>query len=220
MKFVYDDGGRSKYFKADRVGDCVTRAICNATGKDYKEVYNRLRQLEKELKVGKREKQGSVRDGTRKKVLKYYIEKELGWIRYSANRSNGESMSLTEESLPNGILIVSISKHLTCVKDKVIYDTYNCSHKYRNEDGTYKDRTVYSYWMAPTDAQTEDIKKAEKNKQIALEMKSKMKLASKKVKDKYNKKIKELEKKMQQELKEIEKKYSTMLIDKLLEDEK
>ena len=36
MKFIYDDGGRSKYFKAKGVSDCVTRAICNATGKDYK----------------------------------------------------------------------------------------------------------------------------------------------------------------------------------------
>lgn len=37
MKFHYSDGGRSNYFKATNVGDCVTRAICNATGKDYKE---------------------------------------------------------------------------------------------------------------------------------------------------------------------------------------
>lgn len=32
MKFHYSDGGRSNYFKATNVGDCVTRAICNATG--------------------------------------------------------------------------------------------------------------------------------------------------------------------------------------------
>jgi hypothetical protein len=33
MKFIYSDGGRSKYFKGT-AGDCVVRAICNATGKD------------------------------------------------------------------------------------------------------------------------------------------------------------------------------------------
>ena len=32
MKFIYNDGGRSKYFKGE-AGDCVVRAICNATGK-------------------------------------------------------------------------------------------------------------------------------------------------------------------------------------------
>lgn len=47
MEFVYNDGGRSKYFRASGVGDCVTRAICNATGKDYKEVYDRLKILAK-----------------------------------------------------------------------------------------------------------------------------------------------------------------------------
>lgn len=45
MKFHYSDGGRSNYFKATNVGDCVTRAICNATGKDYKEVYKALNEL-------------------------------------------------------------------------------------------------------------------------------------------------------------------------------
>ena len=45
MNFIYDDGGRSKYFKGQNVGDCVTRAICNATGLDYKKVYDDLNKL-------------------------------------------------------------------------------------------------------------------------------------------------------------------------------
>ena len=45
MEFIYSDGGRSKYFKAEHVGDCVTRAICNATGMDYKEVYDALKDV-------------------------------------------------------------------------------------------------------------------------------------------------------------------------------
>ena len=51
MEFVYSDGGRSKYFKANNVGDCVTRAICNATGKDYKEVYDALNDMAKRESV-------------------------------------------------------------------------------------------------------------------------------------------------------------------------
>ena len=45
MEFVYSDGGRSKYFKAKNVNDCVVRAICNASGKDYKEVYDAIEEL-------------------------------------------------------------------------------------------------------------------------------------------------------------------------------
>jgi hypothetical protein len=38
-----------------------------------------------------------------------------------------------------GTLIVSCSKHITVVKDKVLHDTYDCSR-----NGT---RCVYGYWM-------------------------------------------------------------------------
>lgn len=45
LKVNITDGGRSLYFKADRVGDCVTRAVAIATGRDYKEVYNEIARL-------------------------------------------------------------------------------------------------------------------------------------------------------------------------------
>ena len=44
MKFNYNDGGRSKYFKG-QAEDCVTRAIAIATGLDYKEVYDTIKDL-------------------------------------------------------------------------------------------------------------------------------------------------------------------------------
>ena len=69
MRFVYSDGGRSKYFKAENVRDCVIRAVANATGKDYKEVYDEI----KTFNNGK-----SCRNGTPKKVTKKYIE-SLGY---------------------------------------------------------------------------------------------------------------------------------------------
>ena len=42
MEFVYSTGGREKYFKAVKVNDCVCRAIVNATGMNYKEVYDTI----------------------------------------------------------------------------------------------------------------------------------------------------------------------------------
>ena len=47
MDWVYDDGGRSKYFKAKDVGDCVIRSVAIATGRDYLEVYNEIKALNK-----------------------------------------------------------------------------------------------------------------------------------------------------------------------------
>lgn len=131
MNFVYSDGGRSNYFKGKHVGDCVTRAICNATGLDYKKVYDDLKSLNNGI---------SCRNGTPVKVAKRYIEKILGWKWVGVNRKAGESLHLNANELPSGNLILRLSKHLTNTKNGVIYDTYNCSTCYEYE------RTVYGYW--------------------------------------------------------------------------
>lgn len=136
MKFVFSVGGRSRYFKAENVGDCVCRAICNATGMDYKEVYDGLnREAKKERKARGR---SSARDGMYKASRKRYIE-SLGWVWHPTMQVGGGcKVHLREDELPGGTLIVSVSKHLTCVKDGVLYDTYDCSR-----DGT---RCVYGYY--------------------------------------------------------------------------
>lgn len=138
--FVYSDGGRSKYFKADKVGDCVVRAIANATGKDYKAVYDDINELSKRERTGSRKLgKSSARNGVYKSTIKKYIEGVLGWSWFPTMAiGSGCQTHLTAEELPKGVLIVSVSKHLTCVKDGVIYDTFDCSR-----NGT---RCVYGYW--------------------------------------------------------------------------
>ncbi len=147
MEFIYNDGGRSKYFKASRVGDCVTRAIANATGKDYKEVYDALNAIAKSTKNTYKGEQlkSSSRNGVHKKVYHKYLT-SLGWVKHvTCGIGEGVKMHLNENELPSGNLIVEIARHLTNVRDGVIYDTYNCSEKYITEDG-YKSRAVYAYW--------------------------------------------------------------------------
>lgn len=127
MRFVYSDGGRSQYFKAEKVGDCVCRAICNATGEDYKKIYDLLSEK------GKSARNGVSKDKSRK------LLKEMGWTWHpTMTIGSGCKVHLKEDELPKGVLIVSVSKHLTCIKDGVIYDTYDCS---RGET-----RCVYGYY--------------------------------------------------------------------------
>jgi hypothetical protein len=51
----------------------------------------------------------------------------------------GCKVHLKAEELPMGRLIVNVSKHITCVIDGVINDTYDCSR-----NGT---RCVYGYFI-------------------------------------------------------------------------
>lgn len=152
MDFVYNDGGRSKYFKAKNVGDCVTRAICNATGKDYKEVYNALNDFAKSERTGKRKhKVSKSRSGVYRNTYKKYIESVLGWKWHpTMNIGEGCTMHLCDDEIPSGIIIVKLAHHLTCVKDGVIYDTYDCSEKsYYDGWGDIQvndRRCVYGYW--------------------------------------------------------------------------
>ena len=140
MKFVFSDGGRSTYYEAKNVGDCVCRAICNATGKDYMEVYKALNVMAKgeKTKHHRGGKRSSSRDGVFKETWKSYLN-EIGWVWHPTMQiGSGCKVHLRAEELPKGTLIVSVSHHLTCVKDGVLYDTYDCSR-----DGT---RCVYGFY--------------------------------------------------------------------------
>lgn len=137
MKWIYDDGGRSKYFKGT-TNDSVCRAIAIATGKDYKEVYDLINEyIEKEeldeLYVS------NARTGVSKEISYKLLESWNWHWKPCMIFSKGCTVHLKNGDLPKkGTLIVSVSKHLTCVKDNIIHDIYNPSR-----DGT---RCVYGYW--------------------------------------------------------------------------
>lgn len=151
MDFVYSDGGRSKYFGAKNVGDCVTRAICNATGRDYKEVYDTLGALAKgergtRTRGGHRSK-SSARNGVFKGTIDRYLT-SIGWVKHpTCAIGSSARVHLTEGECPKGNCIVQVSKHLTNTKDGVIYDTFDCSEPGRlDEFGRPAPRMIYAYW--------------------------------------------------------------------------
>lgn len=138
MEWVYDDGGRSRYFKGE-AGDCVCRAIAIATGKDYKEVYDDINRLAKSERKGKRKRGiSSARNGvypqTERKLMAEY-----GWEWVPTMQvGQGCRVHLRADELPSGPLVVSVSRHTVAVLDGVIHDLSDCSR-----DGT---RCVYGYY--------------------------------------------------------------------------
>lgn len=143
MEWVYDDGGRSAYFKGENVGDCVCRAIAIATESDYKQVYDRINELAKKEKRGRRAK-SSARNGVRPKMVHDILEGDYGWEWHPCMEiGSGCKVHLRKSELPAGRLVCRVSGHEVAVIDGVVHDTYDCS---RDEE-----RCVYGYWKAPDD---------------------------------------------------------------------
>jgi hypothetical protein len=143
-KFNYNDGGRLEAGYKGQTGDCVCRAICIATGKPYQEVYDVLANGNATQRKGKREgnkagkRTASRGINTKRKWFADYMD-SLGFI-WTPTMLIGQGCKthLKADELPNGILIVNVSKHFTCVIDGIINDTYDCSR-----EGT---RCVYGYY--------------------------------------------------------------------------
>lgn len=140
MEFVKSYGGREKYFKKLNVKDCVTRAICNATDIDYKEIYDDLKIYIKCFRNKKGiydSKKESPRNGTPMEVTKEYIEKKLEWtwtpIEHFA--------TIGQYQFPKTTCLVQMRNHVTCIKNGDIYDSWDCRKK--------KDPTIKGYWSKP-----------------------------------------------------------------------
>ena len=140
MEHAYDDGGRAQAGYKGTTDDCVTRAIAIAAEIPYQEVYDRINELAKRERRGKRKRGISgARTGVYKPTQRRYIEEELGWEWVPTMQiGSGCHVHLREDELPSGRLIVKLSKHTTAVIDGVVHDTYDPSR-----DGT---RCVYGYW--------------------------------------------------------------------------
>ncbi len=129
LQFKQNDGGRSRYFKGV-CGDCVTRSIAIASGRDYKEVYNIIYKITGE----------SPRNGVTKKNIQK-IMKTLGykWVS-KMSIGSGVTCHLAKNEVPmDATIICNCSKHLVAVVNGVVNDNHDC-----RRDGT---RAVYGYWI-------------------------------------------------------------------------
>jgi hypothetical protein len=145
MPVIYNDGGRRQAGYAGSTGDCVTRAIAIATGIPYQQVYDEINVLCKEHDARKRKhknRKSSSRTGVPMKVIhKYLLDKNFMWVA-CMGIGTGCTTNLRKGVLPNGTLIVRLSRHVAAVIDNVIHDTHN-----PQRGGT---RCVYGYYKLIT----------------------------------------------------------------------
>ena len=143
LKYVYDDGGRSKYFKASNVEDCVVRAIAIASGRDYKEIYNSLKKA-----IGY-----SPRGGvwtSRASFKRWMKENGFRWVSCSGIGSH-QAVHFVEGELPSFIsgesnvparLVCSCHRHNVAVINNEVHDTWDSRF---NSWGEL--RRIYGYWI-------------------------------------------------------------------------
>ena len=131
MEYIYNDGGRSKYFKG-KAEDCVCRAISIASNRDYKEVYDSLKKA-----------LGTPRNGvftTNKAFKDWMVANGFVWAPCSGIGVK-TSVHFIEGELPKGRLVCSVAKHYVAVVDDKVYDTWDSRYNSFNEV-----RRIYGYW--------------------------------------------------------------------------
>lgn len=119
IEFKKSFGGREKYFptqfKKDATNDCVIRAISHATGLDYMKVFKDLCNLAVEI--------GHLPNNER--TYEVYLS-SLGWSKRSPMKcTKGRKLRLKNYK-EDGTYIVKTTSHLTCVKDGILYDSWDC----------------------------------------------------------------------------------------------
>jgi hypothetical protein len=148
MRVVITDGGRAAAGYKGTAGDCVCRAIAIATGLPYQRVYTALAvgtgTQRRSKRTGKRGFTAGEGINTKRQWFTNYMH-QLGFVwTPTMGIGTGCTVHLRDGELPNGRLVVSVSKHATAVIDGVIHDAFDPSRG--------GNRCVYGYWSLPPGA--------------------------------------------------------------------
>lgn len=135
LPYVYSDGGRAQYFKGKAgVYDCVCRAIAIASGKDYKAVYNALKEATGE----------SPRTGMNTKTAKFkrfMCSMGFTWTPCSGIGVRTAVHPYVGELPAQGRLVCSAAGHYMAVVNGVVYDAWDSRYNSWQEV-----RRIYGYW--------------------------------------------------------------------------
>ena len=132
MEWIYDDGGRSLYFKG-HTRDCVCRSIAIASGMDYKEIYDLIFKT-----MGVSPRMGV--QTSKPKFKRLMVSLGFTWVATSGIGWK-ESTHLIKGELPEGRLVCSMAGHWTAVVDNQVRDIFDPR---MNDLCEY--RKIYGYW--------------------------------------------------------------------------
>lgn len=140
--FQVNDGGRAAAGYRGHAGDCGTRAVAIAADMDYEHVYVAINDLAQSERTGKRKKHIShARTGVYVQTM-HKLLTGMGWEWVPTMAiGQGCTVHLRADELPEGRLVVRLSRHYVAVINGVIHDTEDPSR-----DGR---RCVYGYWRQP-----------------------------------------------------------------------
>ena len=115
--------------KGWKTGDCVVRAIAQANNTSWEVTYQQL------CEIGLKKCRMPNDKQTYEALLKQY-----GWVKQKMPRhTDGTRYTVEElsyEISPTRTVIISVAHHLTCLKQNVLMDTWDCRNK-----------SVGNYWI-------------------------------------------------------------------------
>ena len=139
MTYTHTDGGRAAAGFKGSASDCATRALALAAEIPYREAYNLINEYAAaEIPSRRRRGKSSARTGVHTVTFKKVMA-DLGWEWTPTMQiGSGCTVHVREDELPDGRLILNLSRHFAAFIDGVLHDTHDGSR-----DGT---RCVYGYW--------------------------------------------------------------------------
>ncbi|PER55688.1 hypothetical protein CN495_08005 [Bacillus thuringiensis] len=135
-------GTRNRYYNPNplkkETGDCVVRALCKATGKDWDTVYRELYEIGMELKIMPNSKE----------AWKTYLRRHR-FIEHKVSNKKGTKRPKVQEfarSHRTGTFVLSVANHVVTCEDGYYYDLDDFGRS-----------SLYSYWEKPQET-VADIK--------------------------------------------------------------
>lgn len=135
-------GTRNRYYNPNplkkETGDCVVRALCKATGKDWDTIYRELYEIGRELKIMPNSKE----------AWKTYLRRHR-FIEHKVSNKKGTKRPKVQEfarSHRTGTFVLSVANHVVTCEDGYYYDLDD-----------FGKSSLYSYWEKPQET-VADIK--------------------------------------------------------------
>lgn len=114
MRFKFNDGGRSRYFKAQNVSDCVVRSIAIAKNIEYIKVYKEATKI-----LGYTPRNG-IKSSLDTFKLMYYFGFD-----FNHHLLKDYKIKELKAIIPDGVTILYFDGHLSCVINGVMNDTWD-----------------------------------------------------------------------------------------------